>query len=162
MELVKNLETVMAGWVKDFPHLPASATKWIAVNAWWLVLIGVIIGAVGILVALGLTGAGSVFIAVIGSPIVGGAVLLNSLVTLAFSGLAVVLEAIAIKPLKTLQKKGWDLVFLATLVMTAGGVVSGVLVFDLSSILTSLLGLAISGYFLFEVRSHFVAAKSAK
>ena len=155
MEFVHNIEKTTEVWFKDLPHLPANFTKWLADNSWWLALIGVILGAFGLLGTLGAIGAGSALLTAVGGPALGGTLLIGSLVSIAFGAASLVVEVMAITPLKTLQKKGWDLIFLSVLISIAGGVVSAVLGMNIASLLMTAVAAAISGYFLFELRSHY-------
>ncbi len=47
MESLQKLEATVGEWYKGMPHLPKNGQRWLAENAWWLVLIGVILGAIG-------------------------------------------------------------------------------------------------------------------
>lgn len=166
MESLKKLETTVAGWLKDVPHLPVGVSKWIAENAWWLTIISVVLGGLGILGVLGA-------IAVIGSvsTIYAGAVLATSynntvlialFISLAVLVATVVIEALAIKPLKLLQKRGWDLLFLVTVISLVFGVIASVLTYDVFGIIRSILGAGVACYFLFEVVPYFKTVGTKK
>src|SRR5690349_14000149 len=119
MESLKNLETMVASWYKGVPHLPKNGQKWLAENAWWLVLIGVILGTLGILsVLLGTLVVGTL-LAGVGGPVgaaIGGLAFVIVVVSLAFGVVDMVISAMAISPLKTMRKKGWSLLFLVSLI----------------------------------------------
>lgn len=76
---------------------------------------------------------------------------------LVFGAAGIIIEAMAISPLKVGRKKGWDLMFMAMLVGVLGGLISAVLSVRLFDIVFQAIGLFIAGYFLFEVRNYFAA-----
>ncbi|QQS21965.1 hypothetical protein IPM09_00190 [Candidatus Saccharibacteria bacterium] len=167
MEQLHKLETMIAGWMKDLPHLPRNFTKWLAENAWWLVIIGVALGVLALMTTLSAMTVGSAVLGALGAPVLGGAFLISSVVSLVGAGISVVVEAMAISPLKTMQKKGWDLLFLSTLVSFAGAVVSSLVSVNIIGVVWAALAAAISFYILLEVKSYFgakakLAEKSAE
>lgn len=164
MEYVKKIEKMAEGWLKPFPHLPTNAQKWIAINIWWLELIGVIIMAfsgIGILGSLGL--AMGMTSAILGISTFSGMLAISSIISLVSMAASVVVMAMAIRPLKELKKKGWDLLFIAILINCFSVVLSAAIRFSffafISSILSGAIIIAISTYFLFEIRSFFVSVK---
>ena len=170
MELVHKLENTIGGWLKSLPHLPANWSKWLANNAWWIVLIGVIISIFGILglayvlmIALTFFGAATTFMGYAYSGVAYSTWwIVVSIVSFALLIITTVLEAMAISPLKAMKQKGWDLMFLVFLIGVLSGVVSAVVNFNAISILPNLIWTAISAvisaYVLFEVRSYFKTA----
>lgn len=164
METISKLEKTIAGWYKQLPfHLPAEGRKWLAENAWWLVLIGVVVSVFGLLGMLRtILWAGEVSNSVLGNvaayygvatynPWTDGSLWIS----LASLAIILVLEAMAINPLKLRKKRGWDLMFLTMLVSAASALVTAVVTISLYSILLAAVGLAIGGFFLFEVREQF-------
>ncbi|MEP6710346.1 MAG: hypothetical protein ABJA64_01355, partial [Candidatus Saccharibacteria bacterium] len=130
MEMIEKLETTLGGWFKQAPHLPANVQKWIAQNVWWLTLIGVVLSAFAILAVLPILFGASLFLASIGGAYgyYSGLGLVNTWVVSFGFGIAIlVIEAFAIKPLKSLSKKGWNLIFLSMILSVASSVVSAVL-----------------------------------
>lgn len=176
MELLHKLEKTVLGWLKSVPHLPVSVQKWLATNAWWIVLIGVILGAIGLLVRLsGLFVAASLIGSVANPYLLYGGVTAWTIVVgaigLAFSALTLVINAFAIQPLKAMQKKGWVLLFLSLLVTAASVVITAILKFNILTLFVELIFsaifIALAAYILFEIHSYFthdkkVAAKPAK
>lgn len=172
MEYVKKVEVTMAGWFKQVPfHLPAGARKWLSENAWWLVLIGVVLSALSILASVrtylwaeqvtnqyrdlalsyGVTPAST------------SALDMTAVwVSLVLFAAVVVLEVMAINPLKNQKKRGWDLLFMALLVSALSSVVSAVLSVSFAGLLGAAIGLAIGGYFLFEIHDRFTQVRTAK
>lgn len=165
MEYAKKLELLLAGWYKNAPHLSRNGQKWLGENVWWIVLIGVILGAVGVVVILFGTLFAGAALTVIGGPVgfaLGGILLVAVIVNLALSVIEIVLSALAIAPLKNGKKKGWNYLFGAYLVAALAAVVSFVFhlgVGSFAALLWAVVWLAVSGYFLFEVRSHLVPTK---
>lgn len=167
MESLKNLETMVASWYKSAPHLPSDGQKWLAENVWWLALIGLVLGAFGILSILtGVLLAGTI-LAGVGGPLgaaIGSIAFFSVLVTLAFSIADMVIIAVAISPLKAKQKRGWSLLFLVALINVLSLAVSFLFKPDIFGLVWELLFVAVGGYFLFEVRGQFGAhnTKAAK
>lgn len=158
MEQIRNLETLIASWYKNLPHLPLAGQKWFANNAWWIVLVGVILGIGALFNILLLTFfAGSLLTVVAGAAgaVLGGLALLAALFFLAFGFISLILSAMAISPLKAGQKKGWNLLFMALLVNVASLVLSFLFSFNFFSLVWDLLMAAIGAYFLFEIRDQF-------
>lgn len=162
---INKAENMVAGWLKSVPHLPKGGQKWLAENVWWIALIGVIASTIGILVAIGgiftyMALVGTYSYVYSASPY-GAGWIVGSVVSLLFSVLIIALLASAISPLKAQQRKGWDRLFLVLLVNAISVVVSAVLSFSVLGFIFGLIfgaiGVAISSYFIFEIRSHFVA-----
>lgn len=161
MEALHKLEGVVASWYKGLPHLPEGFRKWLADNIWWLVLIGVILGLLITIPAIGvLLFGGAVLTATYGVSAGGdyyGAVFVWALLALLFVVVDLVLSALAIVPLKAHRKLGWSLLFLVALLNVLSAVLTFVANFHIGALLSGLIGAAIGGYFLFEIRDHFGA-----
>jgi hypothetical protein len=173
MKLLHDLEIRLLSYIKNVPHLPASAQKWLGQNVWWIVLIGVIISALAALFSLlAIFG----LIALLNSPqnvyyVYGSGVtsymVVTSFVGLAFSIATLLLSAFAIQPLQRREKKGWVLLFAAWLVSVVSIIVGAILTLNpvsfIFSLLVGALVTGVSGYFLFEIHSQFGhSAKPAK
>lgn len=161
MQVLHGLESKIADMAKGLPHLPKEFTKWLSENAWWLTLIGVVIGLLAIFPLLGLTLFASALTATysvyypygLGQS---GLFQTSLWVSLGFYVLLVVIEAFAISPLKGMKKRGWDLLFLAVLVSAASSVVNAILTTSFVGLFGAAIALAIGLYVLFEIRSRFV------
>ena len=165
MQQLGSLEQSIAKIHKDLPHLPKGLTTWLVENAWWLVAIGVVLGGIGILTTLTTLTTGSAILTALGGPAVGGMVFVSGLVSVAVLAVTIVIEAMAIQPLKEKKKHGWDLLFLASLVGIAGSLVSAILSGPLgvvSGLFGAAVAVVIGFYVLFELRVHYVGAKEAK
>jgi hypothetical protein len=166
MELVHSIEKMAESWFKQAPHLPKGGRDWLASNVWWLVIIGVVVSAWGLLLLLPILFGVSLLSSSIGMMSgVGsyvGLFMVSAWVSFAFGVLTLIVEAMAIKPLQDKKKKGWDLMFLAVLLSAVSSVVSIVLTANPMGIIGAVIGLLIGGYFLFEIRDHFVAGAKAK
>lgn len=170
MELINKLEATVAGWVKNVPHLPVAGQKWLAQNVWWIALIGAI--ASGVAALFSLTAAFGA-LAIIGSAssiyYVSSTALTMSIVSgfvsLAFLILEGIVLAVAVKPLRALQKKGWVLLFLTLLINLASSVVTAVLSFSVGGFIVGLifgaLWSAVGAYFIFEIRGQFAHTTKA-
>ncbi len=162
MESLHKLETTVAGWLKAVPHLPVNVQKWIAENMWWITIVGVAFGAFGIITVFGTIAVLGAFGAAYAGAIVGaaltGAILVAAFITMLSLIVTVVLEALAIKPLKAFQKRGWDLLFLSVVVTFGFSAVSSLLGGDVFGLIRSVLIAGVSSYFLTEISSYFKPA----
>jgi len=172
MDSLHKLEDKIEVWLKPFPHLPPNWRKWLSENVWWLVLIGVILSVIGtiMLAMLVITAMSAVSTVTnvygaygvnIGQTYT-GMWYLSTLISVVFLVVTIVIEAIAISPLKTQNKKGWDLMFLAYLIGILSSVVSAVLTLTIVNLFSAVIGAVIGAYFLFEVRSYFKQAAIVK
>lgn len=169
MDSLHKFEATVAEWYRDVPHLPKGGQRWIADNAWWIILVAVIFGAFGIVSLFTLIAGLSVVTTTYGiygsayntiAPTVyTGMGLVTAWITLASLAASTVIMACAITPLKAQKKKGWDLLFLSDIIYFALVVLAAVVSFNFFGIVGPLIGTAISFYFLFEIRSYFHGGK---
>lgn len=161
VESLNKLEGTVATWYKDAPHLPEGGRKWVAENLWWLTLLGVILGAIGSFIVLSALLTGAVILGVSGNLAVGvsGMIFTAMVLTLLFSVANVIIAACAISPLKSMKKFGWSLLFLIALINIVSLVVGFIFNQNLFSLIYGLFFAAIGGYFLFEIRDFYGAAK---
>ena len=158
MDSINKLETMAVSWYKTLPHLPREFRNWLATNAWWLALIGVILGGLAVfslisatfLVGAVLTGAAG-----IAGAAVGGVVLIAVIFSLALSVVDLVLIAMAISPLKEMKRRGWKLLFLTVLINVLSLAIHFVFTIDLFGLIWGLLMTAVGAYFLFEIRDEY-------
>lgn len=166
-KFIENIEDMVAKWLKPLPHLPVKFTKWIAINLWWIVLIGVILSALGLLAMftglfaiIAFLGTATSFYGHYVTSTYTGFSLVVSLVSILFMVGTIVLTAMAISPLKLSAKKGWTLLFTVMLIQAAfvvvGAILSGNVFLFISNLVSGAIGIAISAYLLFELRSYFV------
>ena len=166
MEMLHKLEGTVASWYKGLPHLPENFRKWLADNIWWLVLVGVILGLLVTIPAIVLLLFGGAVLTASQGLTGGngyGAMFVWVFLALVFVVANLVLSALAIVPLKAHRKLGWSLLFLVALLNILSTVLTFVANFHIGALISGLVGAAIGGYFLFEIRDHFstVAAKPA-
>jgi hypothetical protein len=164
MKDISKLETLVASWYKDLPHLPKPGQKWLAQNVWWLALVGVILGAMGVFGVLSVTLFASAALVAIGGgygAVVGSVAFIAVLVFLALAVVCLVLTGMAVTPLKAGHKKGWNLLFIVALINVASLIISFLGSFNLLGLVWGLLMTAVGVYFLFEIRSYFIEVKSS-
>jgi len=177
METIAKFENTMEGWFKSVPHLPENGRKWLAKNAWLITLIGLVLSALAILsiawalfAALTAVSVVSSYMAAYGVSAYSTTWTISTIISLLALIAVVILTAISIKPLKAMNKKGWDLLFMAFLVSAVISIISSVVNFSVygffSSLIGAVIGLGIGLYFLFEIKSYFKkiseAAKTSK
>lgn len=158
MDSFRKLEDMMAGWYKPAPRLPAEARKWLATNAWWITLIFVILGAIGVIGALLFSlAAGAALTALAGGigAIAGLAFFVTVFCAVLLGGVAIIMGGMAINPLKAMRKRGWTLLFWVLLLEVASVVLSNVFTMNIFGLIWGLLWSALGGYFLFEVHGYF-------
>ena len=156
MQQLAGLEDGLNTFFKGLPHLPKEWRHWLADNIWWLVLIGVVLGAFGILGLVPAVLGISIFAGIVAGPAAGALVIITGIVNMAVLVVSVALEAMAVTPLKAKQKRGWDLLFLVSLFAFAGAVLNAIITGNVGHILGILAGTLIGLYLLFEVRMYFV------
>lgn len=173
MSTISGLADTVAGWLKPLPHLPVSGQKWLAENVWWLELIGAILSAIAcimigfsILVATVFVSAAVGLYAFAGIPLLGvGINVFAAVVSLLFMIITTVVTIRAVGPLKRMEKKGWELLFLTLIIGALSAISSFVMNFDvtdfISSIFSTIIGLGIGAYLLNEIRSYFGVADVA-
>jgi hypothetical protein len=169
MEFVNKVEHRVAAWYEKAPHLPVGGRQWLGENVWWIVLVGTILGAFGILNIVFFGTLAALFVVGFGGPVgaaIAGVAAIVMVLSLIGAILEIVITALAIKPLKDKQKKGWSLLLLALLVALGFVLLTFLFNFELSSFIISVLWTAVVGYFLFEIRDQFgpvtVKAQAAK
>ena len=164
MQLLHKIEHLVLGWLKNVPHLPNNARKWLAKNIWWIVLIAAILGAIAaVFELLALFVTASLIDSPSNSYLLFGRVTPYTLavdtISFVFGIVMTVLAAMAVNPLKALQKKGWVLSFMALLVYAFSIVVSAILTLNffgfLFTIIFGAIFAAVGAYFLFEIHSCF-------
>lgn len=164
MDVMNKLEKTVLFWVKDVPHLPVSARKWLALNVWWMVFtVAALSGLVflsdlfGLFSQIGQLSAPSRAYLVDDSYLT-VSIFINA-IALFFVFVIGLLLALAVTPLKERRKKGWVLLFVALLVQALAFAVSAVLTFSLAAfIIVILFGgivLGIATYFVFEIHGQF-------
>ena len=174
MEWLTKIEKQVLRWLKDVPHLPANARKWIAGNVWWAVIIGAILFTISavfeLFAVLGLMAAlGTVASTYYSATTFVAWSFVTATVSFVFAALQAGLLYMAVTPLKERQKKGWVLLFIVWLVGIIGLVASSILTLNPFSFITSILFgavfAAIWGYLLFEIHgefAHLIKTKAAK
>jgi len=172
MKLIDQLESKVAEWLKSVPHLPVNVTKWLSENIWWITLVGVITSIIGTIVMIfgifsmiSLMGTVSHFYGYYyATSSYTWWNVITSLVSIIFMAATVALSAMAIAPLKATQKKGWTILFIILALRAVALVIEAILNFNIvgfiSTIVFGAIGIAISAYLLYEIRSHFVKVSS--
>lgn len=168
--IVKPIENALAPLFKQLPPLPVKA-KQMLVKYW--PIIAIVLGVMQLVAVLSLwrlghaasnlvSYANQLSIATGGSPVTPdlGFFYWLSLAVLFLDG---VLLLMAYAPLKAHKKSGWDLLFLASLVNVAYGLL---LMFDpyyggFMNFLSSLVGSLIGWYFLFQIRELYTGKTEA-
>ena len=141
--LVKSLDD-------NYAKIPALPKSWkdVLVNfAPWLSLLGGIILVFGAFSLLGLGSVLSPFAMIAGA----GSFAILWLIAAAFLLVGGIMELVAISPLKARKEKGWNLLFYA-LILNA---LSSIVRFNVSDIVSAIIGFLIGYYFLYQVKSYY-------
>lgn len=166
---VNGLEKWLDGVYAKAPALPTGARDWIANNAWWITLIGGLLGLWGTysLWQVAQWGDGWIQYANQASDYYGAAPAAATgfsatiWVVVIVAAVQAVLSLLAVSGLKAHRKGGWNLLFYSALLSVATAVLylftSN---YGFGNFLGSLIGCAIGLYFLFQIRSHFLPKKS--
>ena len=172
MAQVDKLET----WLDDVLNknapfkLPAKSRKTLAGAMWWLALIG---GVLQLWLAWGFWQTAHLVDRLVDytnalSSIYGDNSVVHHLGMFYYTSLVVllisaVLLLLAAPHLKAMRKQGWDLVFYGLLITAVYGVVQMFADYgSFSHLLGTLIGSAISAFFLFQVREYFLKSAAAK
>lgn len=141
---LKKLEDLLSEYlVKKAPALPANIKEAIVKFAPWATLVILILTLPLVLAVFGL-GAILAPLSFLGGVTAGT----NYILTLVFSGISLVLEAMAIPGLFKRAKSAWNLVFYAALL----GGIQNIVSFNLGGLL---IGTLLSLYILFQVREYY-------
>jgi len=166
MEALKSLEDQLVTVFKDLPELPKGIKD--ALVQWWP-YIALALGILQLLAAIALFGlvtAASVVITYAGA-VTGTAYSGLSLIA-AYAGIALlVVDAViffmAFSPLTKKLKRGWDLLFLSTIINVVYGISQVFIGYrGVGSLLGSLVGTAVGLYLLFQIRDRYTSKKVAK
>lgn len=158
MEHISKVEATIGEWHEKVPHLPAAVRQWLADNSWWVALAIVLMGSLVIffiLLPLLLLGAILSSLAGIWGAAAGGFLLLLAVMWMLLAIASIALLAVAVRPLKRHQKRGWDLLFLVLLLNVAVITLKVLFDFEPTSFIFGILTVALAGYFLFEMKDHF-------
>lgn len=173
MRFMERLEKMIIEWLREVPHLPPNVRKWLGSNAWWLVLLGVmlqILAVLGLMRELDTLSRVNVAVQQYSaySPYLEAATQ-NTTMTLVSMWISlvalvgvVILDATAISHLKEMKRRGWKLLFIGAVVATISSVASAVLTLQVAGLLTVMISTAIGMYVLFEVRTQFMDPKPGK
>ena len=155
MKQLAPLEESLAKVFKDLPHLPKGLRDWLYENVWWLVIVGLVFSVFGVFAGLSsLAVLASLTMGMYGVAFV-GAWVVASIISLVVLVATIVVEAMAIQPLKNKQKRGWDLLFLSLIISVVGTAVTSLVGMNVFGLIGILIGAAIGGYLLFEMRGHY-------
>lgn len=165
MEALHKLEDQLAPLFKDLPAIPKGLKDFLV--QYWPV-IALVVGVLQLLAAIALFGAVTATSAVItAAGYVAGTAYTGFSLLAAYAGIALlVVDAVifflAFSPLTKRLKKGWDLLFLSTIINLVYGVSQVFVGYNgFGGLLGSLVGTAIGLYFLYQIRSYYGTKKAA-
>lgn len=165
--MISKLADMIAGWLKPVPHFPENGRRWLANNIWWLTLIGAILCSISLaIMTIAFIVALPTFMAMIGFYSMFGINLariipyvLGATISMIFLLIVVVINFMAVKPLKRMEIRGWNLLFLTEIIGIVIYFSNLFLHFDMSDLFSSLIsfiiGAAFAFYVLNEIRSYF-------
>jgi len=156
-----GFEAQLVPFFAKFPHIPENGRKVIADIMPWLALI---FGIIGLLVLLG-AGALTTLLA-IPALFTGSIWVITTFFIVLLGIFSVVLQLLAVNPLKAKMKKGWNYIFYGLLIGVVSTIVSVIGAVGttssmyagasaVSSLVSGALSFLIGGWLLFEIRDHF-------
>ena len=171
MNVLKNLERTVVGWLKKAPRLPRISKVWLGDNLWWIAAVFAALTAIAVLglvmsVLGNLSMLGNPYVSYYTTATIVGLAAIKTTVSLVFTAIVCILLAVAVTPLKEKQKKGWSLVFVALIVSAISIAVGAVLTLNvfgfLANIIFGALWLVFATYILFEAREQFIHVERSK
>jgi len=156
---LRDTELKIAKWFHKTPSLPNSWRTWLAVNAWWIILVG------AVLVVATALGTLAEYLTVLTTQNLNNRLpwLFSSLGGLIFAIAQSIVLIMAIPPLRQMSKKGWVLLFISLLIQALAVVIEAILTLKVHDfiwgIVDGAIELAIAAYLLFEVRTYFSHAE---
>ena len=146
--LTAQIDTALEPYfLKKAPQLPANIREIIVKIVPYFTVIGVIIAAMGLLLAVGITAVATPALLFLGG--MGGAqAVAGGVVGLVFLVIQGILEAMAIPGLFKRQKAAWNLLFLANIVGAIYNLIS-------LNIIGLVVGFLISFYLLYQIKSYY-------
>jgi hypothetical protein len=131
-------------------NLPPNVKEWIVKFGPWITLVLMVLAIPAILLALGLTAVVTPYAMTYGTYGTYGAHYYNPLLTLSgiIALVALIMEAMALPGLFKRSLKGWHLVYYAVLVSAIGQLISG-------QIVSLIINVVVSMYFLFQIREYY-------
>jgi hypothetical protein len=168
MEQLTKLETKITELLKPVPNLPLSARRWLGRNAWYFVVITLVIAAISALfltIAIANLSAAIATINIDSSFLVSAhydnTLLFREIFQLVLLAITIIVSAIAIKPLRSMRYRGWFLIYLLLIYSAVSIVLGAIISFNpfsfLFDIISGAVELAVATYFVFEIRSQFDA-----
>jgi len=159
MNSISKLENTVGGWLKPMPHLSKASQKWLAENVWWIVLIGLVLSVIGLIMSVGgllaVLFPVAIYFGVSLAPLFTFSLIAGVVITFVFLAATIILTAMAIKPLRQLKRRGWDLIFITMVISGLYSILGFIVSLNIGSLLYGIIGLGIGAYFLFEIRSYF-------
>ena len=141
---LSSLEELLNEYLgRKAPQLPANIKESIVRFAPWITLVLILLSLPAVLVLFGMGRLLTTW-----SYIGGVQYGMSYTISLIILAVSLVLEALAIKPLMTSSKRGWNLVFYSTLL----GIVSNIIWFNPGNLI---IGALVPLYILFQIRSYY-------
>lgn len=169
-EQINKMSDLIEKWLKPLPHLPNVFVKTLAENLWWIIIVGIVFTAMAVFssigaiaIALGAANRINSVLGVYATPVNLAPTVIMSIVSAVFMVASVAILGIAVAPIKSLSRKGWNLLFIGMLLnavyIVILAVMAGWLGF-LPTLIGGALGIAITAYLLNEIKDQF--KKTAK
>jgi hypothetical protein len=160
-----SLETRLEKVYAKVPPLSESTRRWLGINAWWIVLVIVIISSLVTLNALRyLSSLSNLYTYQYSyNEVSPTTIVVATIVEFVFSVIALILLYRSISPLKQMRRLGWKLLFTVEIVNALSLIVSFIILiqrFDIFSLVWGLIIIAAELYLLFQIRQQF-AGRSA-
>lgn len=153
---MKFLENKLAEFNKTLPQIPDNGKSVIANILWILIIISIVFNIIGIITLLGVGSFGVSVLAGFGlgfhSMTIWGTIIFGVI----GMAIVVVLEIIAIKPLKDKAYLGWRLAFYVIWIQLIFSVLNDIFLGTVSGLIGVIIGTIIALFILMQVRDYFI------
>lgn len=153
--MIKKLEEKVMELNNKLPQLPTSTQASLAGFFWILAIIAIVINIMGIIAVLGIGAISNLALFSAGFGYMTVNIWIMVITGVIGMGITVIMELMALKPLKEKKYRGWYISFCAVWLGLIFSVIYDIFSHSFGSIFQSVISLAISLYLLAQVRDHF-------
>lgn len=155
--MIKKLEEKVMELNNKLPQLPTSTQVSLARFFWILAILAIVLNVMGIIAVLGIGAISNLVLFSTGFGYMTVNIWIMVITGVIGMGITVVMELIALKPLKAKKYRGWYISFCAVWLGLIFSIIYDIFSHSFGSIFQSVIRLAISLYLLAQVRDHFTS-----